>query len=82
VDFVCLSQSLIIELDGGHHADDENHDVMRDQWLQTQNFRVLRFWNNEWSSQRENVLQVIWNELHKDPLSPNPSPASGEGNQI
>ena len=82
VDFICLSQRLIIELDGGQRADTKDRDAMHDQWLQTQNFRILRFWNIEWTLQRESVLQVIWNELHKDPLSPNPSPASGEGNKI
>ena len=79
VDFVCLNQRLIIELDGRHHAVAKDDDTKRDQWLQTQGFRILRFWNNEWTLQQDSVLQVIWNALHKDALSPNPSPASGQG---
>lgn len=46
VDFVCLEARLIIEVDGGQHADEEYGDAKRDAWLTEQNFRVLRYWNN------------------------------------
>ncbi len=47
VDFFCFESRLIIELDGGQHADQEEADKIRDQWLKSQGFQVLRFWNNE-----------------------------------
>jgi very-short-patch-repair endonuclease len=45
LDFVCLAHRLIVEADGPFH--DPAHDALRDQWLITQGFHVLRFTNNE-----------------------------------
>lgn len=80
VDFVCFAQKVIIELDGSQHQDNEDYDAARDQWLTEQGFSVLRFWNNQWTQQREAVLEVVWQKLndHFHPL-PNPSPMKGEG---
>jgi very-short-patch-repair endonuclease len=48
VDFVAFEKRLVIEVDGGQHAEEEiNKDIRRDAWLRSQGFRVLRFWNNE-----------------------------------
>jgi len=79
VDFVCFAQKLIVELDGGQHAQAAEYDKHRDDWLKQQGFRVLRFWNNEWSMQQETVLEAIWQALQRKPPLPNPSPARGEG---
>ncbi len=46
VDFVCLSQRLIIEADGSQHADSRD-DARRDDWLKSQGFSILRFWNGD-----------------------------------
>ena len=47
-DFVCFERKIIIELDGGHHAQPEQlqKDRERDKWFEIQGFRVLRFWDN------------------------------------
>ena len=58
VDFVCLDEMLIIEVDGGQHADDEG-DLKRDSWLQKEGFRVLRFWNNDVLGNLDGVTEVI-----------------------
>ena len=42
VDFACLGRKLIIEVDGGQHADSPS-DIMRDGYLRREGFRVLRF---------------------------------------
>jgi very-short-patch-repair endonuclease len=76
VDFVCFEARLIVELDGGQHADQAEADKFRDQWLNGQGFRVLRFWNNEVLTNLEGVLQCIHAAL---PPSPRPSPVKGEG---
>ena len=47
VDFVCLEKRLIIELDGGQHALQIEYDVQRTEWLKSQGFKVMRFWNND-----------------------------------
>ena len=70
VDFVCFEKKLVIEVDGGQH----NHshgDVVRDQWLKTQGFEVMRFWNNEVLGNLDGVYSKIDEYLKKPPsLSP------------
>ena len=78
VDFVCLEHRLIIELDGGQHADQLVYDRHRDAWLRSQGYTVLRFWNNDVMQQLESVLEQIRCTPSPKP-SPNPSPASGRG---
>jgi very-short-patch-repair endonuclease len=47
-DFCCLEAKLIVEVDGGQHAEAKReHDEKRTAWLATQGYRVLRFWNYE-----------------------------------
>ena len=45
-DFACRQARLIVELDGGQHADSV-HDRQRDRFLEQEGWRVLRIWNNE-----------------------------------
>ena len=59
VDFVCLEEKLIIELDGGQHAENVEYDHDRDAWLRSQGYTVLRFWNNQLMSETESVLEQI-----------------------
>ena len=61
VDFVCYETKLIVELDGGHHNQDEVkiNDASRQKWLVSQGFSVIRFWNNEVMKNIEGVLQII-----------------------
>jgi very-short-patch-repair endonuclease len=84
VDFVCLEEKLIIELDGGQHAENHEYDQERDSWLRSQGYTVLRFWNNELMNETESVMERIWlafsNEVgSSETLSPGPSPTSGRG---
>ena len=80
VDFVCFNMKVIVELDGCQHQDNQAYDAARDQWLTEQGFSVLRFWNNQWTQQREAVLEMVWQALHLHPL-PSPSPIKGEGDE-
>ena len=59
VDFVCFEASLIVEVDGGQHADRQRQDAQRTAWLASQGFRVLRFWNTEVLGAMEAVKAVI-----------------------
>jgi very-short-patch-repair endonuclease len=61
-DFVCFSERLVIEVDGGQHAE-SRRDKRRDYWFKTNNFRVLRLWNNEVLSNLEGVMTVLASEL-------------------
>ncbi len=78
VDFVCFEAKLIVELDGGQHAWLMEQDNIRTAWLNSQGFRVMRFWNYQVFEESDAVLETIWNALRVDP-SPQPSPTRGEG---
>src|SRR5947199_1965815 len=58
VDFICRDQRLIIEVDGGQHADNVR-DAVRDKWLGNHNYRILRFWNNDVLGNIDGVLETI-----------------------
>lgn len=62
VDFVCFDKKLIIELDGGQHFDSKT-DIVRDIWLKTQGFTILRFWNNQVLQNRNAVVEEIMKYL-------------------
>ena len=59
VDFLCESQRLIVEVDGGQHADRAVEDARRTQWLEAQGYRVVRFWNNEVLGNMEGVWEAL-----------------------
>jgi len=59
VDFVCHEKRLIVELDGGQHAENCETDRQRDKWLGEQGYKVLRFWNNDVLTNIEGVLETI-----------------------
>jgi very-short-patch-repair endonuclease len=90
VDFICREARLVIEVDGGQHADNR-HDVVRDQWLASHNYRVLRFWNNDVLGNVAGVLETIATALADSPPSPaahltmrgalSPQAGRGEKNQ-
>ena len=58
-DFVCHELRLIIELDGGQHANTLDRDQTRDAYLRTLGYKILRFWNNEVLENLEGVLMSI-----------------------
>lgn len=63
-DFVCFQHRLIIEADGGHHADNAA-DIVRTADLERQGWQVIRFWNNEILRNSEGVLLTILSELER-----------------
>jgi very-short-patch-repair endonuclease len=91
VDFVCLDAGLVLEVDGGQHAECKDSDADRTRWLETKGIRVMRFWNNEVLGNIEGVKLAIWNYLKGVEAlhaaggdsrflpPPQPSPCKGEG---
>ncbi|GMQ84361.1 MAG: hypothetical protein BMS9Abin06_1150 [Gammaproteobacteria bacterium] len=59
VDFACFEKRLIIEVDGGQHGEQVSYDSTRSVWLESQGFKVLRFWNNQVLNEVEAVKEVI-----------------------
>jgi len=68
VDFACLELRVIIELDGGQHAEPDHQlqDAERDRWLREQGFCVLRFWNNDVLINLDAVLEAIREKILRD----------------
>ena len=66
VDFVCPAKRLIIELDGGHHNEDDTaaRDLERQRWLEREGYRVIRFWNSEITGDLAAVLERVYIELY------------------
>jgi len=79
VDFVCTEALLIVELDGGQHADQVNYDERRTQQLEAMGYRVLRFWNNDVLVNIDSVLEVVMEALASPAPHPNPLPAGERG---
>ena len=46
VDFACRQARLVVEIDGGQHAESKR-DAVRDQWLCDRGWTVLRIWNSD-----------------------------------
>jgi very-short-patch-repair endonuclease len=61
-DFVWYKQRLVIEVEGGQHAESKR-DKIRDQWFERNGFRILRFWNNEVLNNLEGAAAVIHSAL-------------------
>ncbi|HTZ67915.1 MAG TPA: DUF559 domain-containing protein [Roseiarcus sp.] len=59
VDFLCVGAQLIIEADGSRHAE-SHRDNVRDAYLASPGWKVLRFWNNEVLRNRESVVETIF----------------------
>jgi primosomal protein N' (replication factor Y) len=73
VDFACTKYRLVIEADGGQHAENQR-DERRTAVLEALGWRVLRFWNNDILGNTGGVVATILQELGRLEA---PSPASG-----
>ncbi len=72
LDFVCLENKLVIEVDGGQHGDQTKYDEIRSQNLNKAGFRVLRFWDTEVLQEIEAVGERIWRAVQEQ-THPHPS---------
>ena len=59
VDFICLEAKLIVEADGGQHAEQVKDDMRRTAFLETLGYKVMRFWNHEILTNTDAVLEQI-----------------------
>src|SRR5262249_35492318 len=77
VDFFCPEAKLIIEVDGGQHAE-STMDELRTRWLEPRGYRMIRFWNSDARANTEGVLLTILEALRAGPPSLS-SPQGGRG---
>ena len=67
VDFICLKQKLIIEIDGGYHKEppQQTEDKTRQNWLESMGYKVLRFTNEDIFHDIESVITTINNKTYR-----------------
>ena len=80
-DFVCFETKLILELDGGQHAELTDEDAERTRWFKSQGFRVVRFWNHEVFQDWDVIEQELWRLLTQTGSTPHPNPPPQGGRE-
>jgi very-short-patch-repair endonuclease len=75
-DFACVEAKLIVEADGGQHAE-SSRDAIRDQRLRDVGWRILRFWNSDILTNMPGVIDTIAAELGPHPTLPRASRGGG-----
>jgi very-short-patch-repair endonuclease len=80
VDFAELKRRVVIEVDGSQHGETKGAatDEARDQFLSTEGFLVLRFWNYEIDRHMDGVIDCVIEQMKSRPIFPrrtrNPTP--------
>jgi very-short-patch-repair endonuclease len=78
VDFACMGRKLVLEIDGGQHAEN-SMDRVRDEWLGQQGYVVLRFWNTDVLRSTDAVLERILTSLQTCGGNPSPGAQANSG---
>ena len=58
-DFVSIKRKLVIELEGNQHLEQEEYDVARTKYFESQGYTVIRFWNSQVMNDIDGVIRVI-----------------------
>jgi very-short-patch-repair endonuclease len=81
VDFACRSARLVVEMDGGQHANSDR-DRKRDAYLEANGWRVIRIWNSDMMSNPEGVVSFIMSQATEGLGGTHPQPLpSREGRE-
>jgi very-short-patch-repair endonuclease len=59
VDFCSVKRKLVIELDGSQHLEQSEYDIQRTAYLESQGYKVMRFWNARVVEDIESVIRSI-----------------------
>lgn len=59
VDFVSVKKKLVIELDGSQHLEQTKYDAERAKYLESQGYKVIRFWNHQVENDLNGVFRAI-----------------------
>ena len=65
-DFACIERKLIIELDGSQHLEQEEYDAERTEYLKSQGYKVIRFWNKDVMKDIDNVMLAVIHAIDDD----------------
>ena len=76
VDFLCRDKMLVIEVDGGYHSErtQQEDDAVRQQWLESIGYKVIRFSNEEILFNLDNTIKIIMYNLQGS----DPPPKQGD----
>ncbi|MBI5842226.1 MAG: endonuclease domain-containing protein [Chloroflexi bacterium] len=66
-DFCSPKAKLIIELDGSQHLEQEEYDGERTKYLESQGYKVIRFWNNDVLNNIDGVILAIIHAMEGEP---------------
>jgi very-short-patch-repair endonuclease len=90
-DFACRSAKLVVELDGSQHLEISVADAERTRRIEAQGYTVIRFWNNDLTTNMAGVLEAILAAARVDDRgvafegdrapTPQPPPAGGRGSR-
>ncbi len=72
VDVYCAECWLAIEIDGDTHAEQEDYDTKRTQWLCAQGYHVVRFADRDVQRNMSAVLEAILRKCEELRSSPSP----------
>jgi very-short-patch-repair endonuclease len=81
VDFLCFAERLVIEVDGGQHAEAAEYDASRTRYIEREGLRVIRFWTNDVLENIEGVIVTIANSLSLREREGGAKRRKGEGDQ-
>lgn len=73
-DFACPEAGLVIEIDGGQHAEQADYDQSRSEVLREHGYRIVRYWNNDVLTRTDDVLADIQRRLTKQEPTPSQPP--------
>jgi crossover junction endodeoxyribonuclease RuvC len=71
-DFISADSRLIVELDGGQHAERKREDEVRTCELEAAGYIVVRFWNGEVFQNLDGVLETIQSLIEPDQFTRSP----------
>jgi very-short-patch-repair endonuclease len=76
-DFASHKCRVVIEVDGGGHAETRQaaFDKARSAYLKSRGYRVPRFWHNEVLKEIEGVMTLIYEAVHQHEAPPTPDPS-------
>ena len=66
-DFVCRQKKVIVEVDGSQHAENIKYDSKRDNFLESEGYKIIRVWNSDVFDNIDGVLEVILDLLESVP---------------
>jgi len=75
-DFACRSMKLVVEVDGGQHADSIK-DAERTRIIEAYGYSVIRFWNNDVLANTDGVVTMIVEQLNIARGRQSPPPQGG-----